>query len=68
MEAFNNRFKTENISLLLDAQKLEELQLVVREKMEYHNGLRRHSTIGYQAPDQYIKSQWLRPLHHKSGA
>lgn len=68
MESFNSRFKTENRSLLLDAQKLEDLQLVVRERMEYHNRMRRHSTIGYQAPIQYIESQWLRPLHHKSGA
>lgn len=68
MEAFNSRFKTENRSLLLDAQTLEELQFVVRERMDYHNGMRRHSKIGYQAPEQYIESQWLRPLHHKSGA
>ncbi len=60
MESFNSRFKTENRSLLLDAQTLEELQLVVRERMGYHNGLRRHSTIGYQAPARYIETQWLR--------
>jgi len=68
MEAFNSRFKTENRSLLLDAQKLEELQLVGRERMEYHNGMQGYSTIGYQAPVQDIKSQWLLPLRHKSGA
>ena len=60
MESFNSRFKTENRSLLLDAQTLEELQLVVRERMAYHNGFRRHSTIGYQAPMMYIETQWLR--------
>ena len=60
MESFNSRFKTENRSLLLDAQTLEELQLVVRERMAYHNGVRRHSTIGYQAPMMYIETQWLR--------
>jgi transposase InsO family protein len=59
MESFNSRFKTENRSLLLDAQTLEELQLVVRERMAYHNGVRRHSTIGYQAPVMYIETQWL---------
>jgi len=58
MESFNSRFKTENRSLLLDAQTLEELQLVVRERMAYHNGERRHSTIGYQAPVEYIATQW----------
>lgn len=60
MESFNSRFKTENKSLLLDAQTLEELQLLVRERMAYHNGERRHSTIGYQAPMMYIETQWLR--------
>jgi len=58
MESFNSRFKTENRSLLLDAQTLEELQHVVRERMAYHNGERRHSTIGYQAPVEYIATQW----------
>ncbi len=58
MESFNSRFKTENRSLLLDAQTLEELQFVVRERMVYHNGERRHSTIGYQAPVEYIATQW----------
>jgi transposase InsO family protein len=60
MESFNSRFKTENRSLLLDAQTLEELQLVVRERMAYHNGVRRHSTIGYKAPMMYVETQWLR--------
>ena len=67
MEAFNSRFKTENRSLLLDAQNLEELSAVVGERMGYYNEIRRHSTIGYQAPERYIESQWLRPSHHKSG-
>jgi transposase InsO family protein len=60
MESFNSRFKTENRSLLLDAQRLEELQLVVRERMAYHNGVRRHSTIGYQETMMYVETQWLR--------
>jgi len=68
MEAFNSRFKTENRSLLLDAQNLGELSAVVGERMRYYNEIRRHSTIGYQAPERYIESQWLRPSHHKSGA
>jgi hypothetical protein len=55
MEVFNGRFtlvlapgarETENRSLLVDAQKLEDLQLVVGERMEYHNGMLILSTIG----------------------
>lgn len=60
MESFNSRFKTENRSLFWDAQTLDELNLLVRERMAYHNGTRRHSTIGYQAPMRYIETQWLR--------
>jgi transposase InsO family protein len=54
MESFISRFKTENRSLLLDAQTLEDLQLLVEERMAYHNGERRHSTIGYRAPAAFV--------------
>jgi putative transposase len=56
MESFIGRFKTENRSLLLDAQTLEELQAVVGERIEYYNNRRRHSTIGYQVPIEYVAS------------
>ena len=54
MEAFNSRFKTENRSLLLDAQTPEQLEAVVAERMAYFSRDRRHSTIGYRAPASYI--------------
>ena len=54
MEAFNSRFKTENRSLLLDAQTPEQLDAVVAERMGYYNRERRHSTIGYRAPATYV--------------
>jgi len=38
--------ETENRSLLLEAHSLEELQLVVRERMGCQNGLHRHSSVG----------------------
>jgi putative transposase len=56
MESFIGRFKTENRSLLLDAQTLEELRVAVGERMDYYNSRRRHSSIGYQAPILYIAS------------
>jgi len=58
MESFNSRFKTENRSLLLDTQTLKELEHMVGERMGYYNGQRRHSTIGYRAPVEYIATQW----------
>ncbi|MCJ7503505.1 MAG: hypothetical protein MUP80_10660 [Acidobacteriia bacterium] len=69
MESFNSRFTpalaggardTESRSLLLDVRTLAELQHLVAERMRYHNGERRHSTIGYQAPAAYIATQWQR--------
>jgi putative transposase len=56
MEAFNSRFKTENRSLLLDAQTLDELRALVSERMDYYNNERRHSSISYQAPAVFIAS------------
>ena len=54
MESFFSRFKTENASLFLDAETLEELRAVVGECIRYHNEERRHSSIGYVPPDQFI--------------
>lgn len=55
MEAFISRFKAENRSLLLDARSLTELAEVVDQRMWYHNGERRHSSIGYLSPLAYIE-------------
>ena len=56
MESFNSRFKNENRSLLLEAETFEELRRVVRERMKYYNGRRRHSALGNQAPMAYIRA------------
>jgi transposase InsO family protein len=61
MESFFSRFKTENRSLLLDAQTLNELIALVAERMHYYNGERRHSTIGYRAPLAFIETLKLWP-------
>ena len=61
MESFFSRFKTENRSLLLDAQTLNELIALVAERMHYYNGERRHSTIGYRAPLAFIETLQLWP-------
>ncbi|MCJ7566043.1 MAG: hypothetical protein MUO58_00690 [Anaerolineales bacterium] len=60
--------ETENKSLLLNAHTLEELKILVDERMTYHNGERRHSTICYNAPKTYVATQWLRLYYHNSGA
>ena len=59
MESFNSRFKSENRSLLLDANTLSALHAVVSRRIDYYNNVRRHSTIGYRAPSAFIAT--LRP-------
>lgn len=55
MEAFISRFKEENRSLFLDAQTLDELRAVVRDRMVYYNNERRHSRTEYLAPLRYVE-------------
>jgi putative transposase len=57
MESFNGRFKTENRSLFLDAQNLDELCKTVAERMRYYNFERRHSSLDYVAPLAYLQSR-----------
>jgi putative transposase len=57
MESFNGRFKTENRSLFLDAQNLDELCKTVAERMSYYNTERRHSSLDYVAPLAYLQSR-----------
>ncbi|HET9000723.1 MAG TPA: DDE-type integrase/transposase/recombinase [bacterium] len=54
MEAFFSRFKTENRSLTLDCQTLDELTGMIARRIDYYNRDRRHSAIGYVAPLNYV--------------
>jgi putative transposase len=57
IESFHGRFKTENRSLLLDAQNLNELDKTVEERIEYYNQERRHSSIDYLSPAMYLQKK-----------
>ena len=56
MESFFGRFKTENRSLLQDAQTLPELREIVAARLDHYNQRRRHSSIENQAPLDYVRS------------
>lgn len=56
MESFNGRFKVENRSLFLDCGNVAELARVVDERMEYYNRERRHSSLDYTSPMEYLDS------------
>ncbi len=55
MESFIGHFKDEGRSLFLETETVNELRQVVDQRMVYYNGVRRHSTIGYQSPLAYIR-------------
>jgi putative transposase len=56
MESFNSRFKNENRSLFADAESVQELRSLVRERMRHYNRRRRHSALGNVAPINYVRS------------
>jgi len=60
IESFNGRFKTENQSLFLDAQNLNELHKIVEERIDYYNQERRHSSIDYLSPAMYLQKRFLK--------
>jgi putative transposase len=61
MESFNARFKGENTSLFVDARNMWELRRAIALQIEYYNAHRRHSTLGYLAPQTYINQQVTLP-------
>lgn len=61
MESFNSRFKGENKSLFHEAANIWELRRLIAQQMKYHNCKRRHSTLGYTAPINYIIQKEILP-------
>jgi putative transposase len=61
MESFNGHFKGENESLFHEAANIWELERGIAQQMEYYNCRRRHSTLGYTAPMNYIIQEEILP-------
>jgi len=61
MESFNGHFKGENESLLREAANIWALERVIARQMEYYNGRKRHSTLDYIAPIDYIIQEEILP-------
>ncbi len=57
MESFNGHFKGENESLFHDARNIWELRKAIDTQIQYYNMRRRHSALGYLAPQTYINQQ-----------
>lgn len=54
-ESFFGHFKKENKGLFLSAGSFYELEKVVKSRMRYYNSRRRHQTLGYISPEEYLK-------------
>lgn len=54
MESFNSRFKAEGHSLFIEAADLAQLRAVVGEQIRYYNTARRHSSLDYRSPLDYL--------------
>lgn len=61
MESFWAHFKGENALLFLEAASLEELEWVIGQQMDYYNNERRHSSLGYRSPMEYLVSEGFIP-------
>ena len=62
IESFWGRFKTENKTLIMLADSLEELICVTEAQMTYYNQGRRHSALGYQTPQQVVQAILMRNI------
>lgn len=56
MESFHSRFKSENRSLLVEAESFADLERIVGQRITYYNRRRRHSVLGNLAPLSYLAS------------
>lgn len=55
-ESFNGRFKGENGSIFHDAVDLPVLTRAVARRVRYYNVERRHSSLNYMSPREYLSS------------
>ena len=60
IESFWGRFKTENKTLIMNADSLAELICVTQQQMTYYNQGRRHSALSYQTPQQVVQAILMR--------
>ncbi len=61
IESLWGRMKVESRSLILEASSLLELREVIDRRFEYYNEKRRHSSIGYQTPAEFLAAQIENP-------
>lgn len=55
-ESFIGHFKTENKSLFLEAKTKEEVERLIEKRVVYYNKKRRHQSLGYVSPEEFLNS------------
>jgi len=57
MESFNGHFKCPNKSLFCEAESLDELKVIVEDRINYWNNRRRHASLQNRIPIEYIEER-----------
>lgn len=57
IESLWGRMKVEAETLIHQAGTLDELKSIIDQRFEYYNRRRRHSSIGYEKPEEYVKEK-----------
>ncbi|MBS3787051.1 integrase core domain-containing protein [Candidatus Bipolaricaulota bacterium] len=57
VKSFNCHLKCPNRSLFCEASSLDELRVIVEERVDYWNTRRRHTTLQNRIPIEYIEER-----------
>ncbi|MBS3788595.1 integrase core domain-containing protein [Candidatus Bipolaricaulota bacterium] len=57
MESFTGHFKCPHKSLFCEAESLEELRVIVEDRINYWNNRRKHASLQNRIPIEYIEQR-----------
>jgi hypothetical protein len=55
MGSFNGHFECPNWSIFCEAKDINGLSEIVQERVHYWNRMRKHSSLDYRTPSNYIR-------------
>lgn len=61
IESLWGPFKVENSSLITEATRPPELREVLEEQVAYYKRERRHSSLDYVSPLEFLRAEWSSP-------
>ena len=57
MESLNGHFKCPNKSLFCEAESLDELRVIIEDRINYWNNRRKHASLRNRIPIEYIEER-----------